>query len=96
VDKNGLASKKLASAHLPLWICRRFSTDDAVLQAFELANLSVCIRIGDQPLSAGRQRSSLRRSRRFHFLPEDKKRSSSVGVCFGCGFLFGFCFAWLR
>jgi hypothetical protein len=33
LDKNGLASKKAASAHLLLWICRRFSTDEAVYQA---------------------------------------------------------------
>jgi hypothetical protein len=34
LDKNALAGKKAASAHLLLWICRRFSTDAAVLQAF--------------------------------------------------------------
>jgi hypothetical protein len=45
LDKNGLASKKAASAHLLLWICRRFSTDDTVLQAFGQLNLAVCIRL---------------------------------------------------
>ncbi|WP_156328255.1 MULTISPECIES: hypothetical protein [unclassified Massilia] len=30
MDKTALASKKVASAHLLLWICRRFSTDAAV------------------------------------------------------------------
>jgi len=34
LDKNALAGKKAASAHLLLWICRRFSTDAAVLQRF--------------------------------------------------------------
>jgi hypothetical protein len=33
LDKNGFTSKKAASAHLLLWICRRFSTDDAVYRA---------------------------------------------------------------
>jgi hypothetical protein len=33
LDKNASASKRLASAHLLLWICRRFSTDEAVRQA---------------------------------------------------------------
>jgi hypothetical protein len=32
VDKNGSASKKAAFAHVPLWICRRFSTVAAVFQ----------------------------------------------------------------
>jgi len=41
LDKNALASKKLASAHLPLWICRRFSTDDVVLQPVWCLNLLV-------------------------------------------------------
>jgi hypothetical protein len=39
LDKNALASKKPASAHLPLWICRRFSTDDVVLQRIWWLNL---------------------------------------------------------
>jgi hypothetical protein len=34
LDKNALAGKKVASAHLPLWICRRFSTDAAVYRRF--------------------------------------------------------------
>jgi hypothetical protein len=55
LDKNGLASKKAASAHLPLWICRRFSTDEAVLRAFGLLNLSVCIRFGIGSLPSFRQ-----------------------------------------
>jgi hypothetical protein len=42
LDKNALASKKALSAHLLLWICRRFSTDDLVLQAFDSLNWSVC------------------------------------------------------
>jgi hypothetical protein len=33
LDKNASGSKKLASAHLLLWICRRFSTAEAVRQA---------------------------------------------------------------
>ena len=41
LDKNALAGKKEASAHLLLWICRRFSTDAAVLQVF--CKLSVCM-----------------------------------------------------
>jgi hypothetical protein len=89
LDKNGLASKKAASAHLLLWICRRFSTDDMVLQAFGLQNLSVCIRLAmDRPSPcklppawlAGRRRHFFHRFRLVHFLPEDKKRSSSVGL----------------
>jgi len=48
LDKNAGTSKKGVSAHLLLWICRRFSTDDAVWQAFELLNLSVCIQISWQ------------------------------------------------
>jgi hypothetical protein len=39
LDKSSLASKKAVSAHSLLWICRRFSTDDAVLQAIGLLNL---------------------------------------------------------
>jgi hypothetical protein len=34
LDKNALAGKKAASAHLLLWICRRFSTDAAVYEGF--------------------------------------------------------------
>jgi hypothetical protein len=51
LDKNALAGKKTASAHLLLWICRRFSTDAAVLQTFcwrLQAALSVCLCIGWQ------------------------------------------------
>jgi hypothetical protein len=33
LDKNGEASKKLVSAHLLLWICRRFSTGAAISHA---------------------------------------------------------------
>jgi hypothetical protein len=39
VDKNGSASKKAAFAHLLLWICRRFSTNDVVLQRIWWLNL---------------------------------------------------------
>jgi hypothetical protein len=46
VDKNESASKKAAFAHLMLWICRRFSTDELVLQGLELPNLSVCVQAG--------------------------------------------------
>jgi hypothetical protein len=88
LDKNGSASKKLASAHLPLWICRRFSTDALVLQVLELPNLSVCIQVGCSVGSFSKQQSRivgrtsivgktpaffLHRSRLFHFLPVDKK-----------------------
>jgi hypothetical protein len=48
LDKNASASKKAASAHLLLWICRRFSTDELVLQVFALLNLSLCLRISWQ------------------------------------------------
>jgi hypothetical protein len=51
LDKNALAGKKVASAHLPLWICRRFSTDAAVLRVFcwrLQAWESVCGFIGGQ------------------------------------------------
>jgi hypothetical protein len=41
LDKNALAGKKVASAHLPLWICRRFSTDAAVYRRFA-SSLPVC------------------------------------------------------
>jgi hypothetical protein len=41
LDKNGSASKKRSSAHLLLWICRRFSTDDPISQAILLPEL-VC------------------------------------------------------
>ncbi|WP_230025521.1 hypothetical protein [Massilia sp. Bi118] len=109
LDKNAWASKKRASAHLLLWICRRFSTDEMVCRAFELLNLSVCIQIswqtrpavgdqqvgdqqsviGDRVSDVGRMPAIvLRRSRRFHFLPEDKKTleqrwplSIAFGVC---------------
>jgi hypothetical protein len=45
LDKNALAGKKAASAHLLLWICRRFSTDAAVLQGFyrRFAGWVVCL-----------------------------------------------------
>jgi hypothetical protein len=86
LDKNGLASKKAASAHLLLWICRRFSTDDLILQALEPLNLSICIPIGCQSsvkavscqqdvvliLCAGLGVST--------FFLKTKKRSSSVGL----------------
>jgi hypothetical protein len=47
LDKNALAGKKAASAHLLLWICRRFSTDAAVLQGFcrRFAGWAVCLRM---------------------------------------------------
>jgi hypothetical protein len=57
VDKNGSVSKKRASAHLLLWICRRFSTDGLVLQGFDQLNLSVCIRIGCQTSTVGSELS---------------------------------------
>jgi hypothetical protein len=73
LDKSSLASKKTASAHSLLWICRRFSTDAAVLQAFQGSttseqqlNLSVRIRISEQqpalhspPSIVGRQPASV-------------------------------------
>jgi hypothetical protein len=59
LDKNGSASKKLASAHLPLWICRRFSTDALVLQVLELPNLSVCIQVGCSVGSFSKQQSRI-------------------------------------
>jgi hypothetical protein len=92
LDKNGLASKKAASAHLLLWICRRFSTDDTVLQAFGLLNLSVCIRLAmDRPGSAclasfrqlGWQDAvviSATGAGWSTFFLKTKKRSSSVGL----------------
>jgi hypothetical protein len=39
VDKNHFVGKKRSSAHLPLWICRRFSTDAVVLSGFGLLEL---------------------------------------------------------
>jgi hypothetical protein len=44
VDKNGSASKKAAFAHLLLWICRRFSTVDAVYAGFDWLGWSVWLR----------------------------------------------------
>ncbi|MCS0592274.1 hypothetical protein ACFQ09_05315 [Massilia norwichensis] len=81
LDKSSSSSKKVASTHLLLWICRRFSTDAAVLQALMALNLSICIPCSDQSLAiqwsptrlADSQLSSLRQPWRFHFLPEDKK-----------------------
>ena len=88
LDKNALASKKVASAHLLLWICRRFSTDAAVLRAFcrlgclfadasaVSVGLSACF-VGHR-LSARSCRSFFYQCRPCHFLTEDKKRASSV------------------
>jgi hypothetical protein len=44
VDKNSSASKKAAFAHLLLWICRRFSTVDAVYAGFDRLGWSVWLR----------------------------------------------------
>jgi hypothetical protein len=86
LDKNGLASKKAVSAHLLLWICRRFSTDDTVLQAFDWLNLSVCIPIGCQSSVKGvscRQDAVLFLCIGLDastFFLKTKRRSSSVGL----------------
>jgi hypothetical protein len=88
LDKNALAGKKAASAHLLLWICRRFSTDAAVLQAFcrRFAGWAVCLRMhwrsvfGLSASFVGKIcRPFLYRCRPCHVLPEDKKHTSSVG-----------------
>jgi hypothetical protein len=78
LDKNALAGKKAASAHLPLWICRRFSTDAGVLQTFcrlgcQFAYaLAVSVRFSAS--FVGKIcRPFLYRCRLCHFLPEDKK-----------------------
>jgi hypothetical protein len=34
LDKNGRPGKNTAFAHLTLWICRRFSTDAVISNAF--------------------------------------------------------------
>jgi hypothetical protein len=61
VDKNGSARKKLASAHLLLWICRRFSTDGLVLQAFKQLSLSVCNQVSARLAAISDQRPVTRR-----------------------------------
>jgi hypothetical protein len=89
VDKNGSVSKKRASAHLLLWICRRFSTDGLVLQAFKQLSLSVCNKSAldwqrsaiSYQAPAGRWRFSSTGLGFATFFLKTKKRSSSVGVC---------------
>jgi len=73
LDKNAWSSKNLASAHLPLWICRRFSTDEVVLQRVWWLNLPVLHvvqqKLRQKRLCSGRVCFIRRRSRRLVIFP---------------------------
>jgi hypothetical protein len=84
LDKNALAGKKVASAHLPLWICRRFSTDAAVYRRF--ASRLACLRMQRLPPFASQHPLSARFVVLFctgvgfaTFFLKTKKHASSVG-----------------
>ena len=73
LDKNAWSSKKLVSAHLPMWICRRFSTGDLVLQRVWWLNLPVLHVVQQKRqrkrLCSGRVRFIRWRSRRLVIFP---------------------------
>jgi hypothetical protein len=84
LDKNALAGKKVASAHLPLWICRRFSTDAAVYRRF--ASRLACLPMqrlpafaSQHPLSARFVVLSCTGVGFATFFLKTKKHASSVG-----------------